>query len=72
MCLFIVQTNSDIFGNLKKLFVNDGLKGNVTYPTTLEAANLLLKGYQAVGGEMRNSNAMATYEASLAFIQPGT
>ena len=29
--LFIAQVHDKRYGNLKKFFVNDGLKGNVTY-----------------------------------------
>ena len=43
-CLFTKQANNKRYGNLKELFVNDGLKGDMTYPKTLEAAILIIKG----------------------------
>ena len=49
--LCIMQANNNKFGNLNKSFVNDGLKGDSSNLKTPMKANLLLKGYQAIGGE---------------------
>ena len=38
--------NNERYGNLKKPFDNDGLKGDMTYPKTLEASALILKGWK--------------------------
>ena len=42
-CIFIAQANISRLGDINKLFVNNDLKGNATYPTTFEAANLIFK-----------------------------
>ena len=42
--LFVKQADKRRFGDLKKPFVNDGLKGDSSYPMTLKSAVAILKG----------------------------
>ena len=41
---------------MKQLFVNNSLKGETTYPLNIDNINLLLKGYNKVGGGIRKNN----------------
>ena len=73
-CLFIAQAHGERYGDLKKPFINNGLKGNMKYPKTLEAALLLLKGWKTSSAKKRNQDdeAKATNKVGVAFAQPGT
>ena len=72
--LFIKQVNNERYGNLKKTFVNDGLKGNMTHTKYLEAAVLILEEWKPTGTEKQNQDnaAAAKNEAGVLFAQPGT
>ena len=70
-CLFIKQGDNDRFGELKQSFMNDGLKGESTYPNSIEDACILLKGYKRVGAGLRGNNTRAGEESSLAFAEVG-
>ena len=69
-CLFVAQLHGNRYGDLTKLSVSNGLRFDVTYTTTIGAANLLLGKCQAVGREGRNNNnnITATREDGLAFV----
>ena len=56
------------------MVVNDGLKGDTTYPNTLEAAVLVLKGCKPTFMEKRNqdSTAATKNKDGVVFTQTGT
>ena len=43
-CLFVAKLDNIRFSELKKSLANDGLKGDVNYPTNIDAAYTLLEG----------------------------
>ena len=53
------------------MFVNDGLKRDLSYPKTPEAAVTILKGWKPTGTEQRNQNntAAAKNKNGVAFTQ---
>ena len=52
-CLFIKHADQQRYRELKKLFVNNGLKGDSSYPKTLEAAVTILKGRKPTDVEQK-------------------
>ena len=55
-CLIIEQADQNRYVDLKKLFVNNGLKGDTIYPKTLEAVFLIFKGWKPTGTEKQNQD----------------
>ena len=51
VCLFIKHAHNISYGDTKKLLIKNGLKGDITYPKTLEAAVLIFKGWKASSAE---------------------
>ena len=70
-CLFIKQADQQQCGELKKTFVNDGLKGDSLFLETLKSAVAILKGWEPTGaGQQHQDNAAAAKNKNgVAFTQ---
>ena len=70
-CLFLTKSDNIRLSELKKLLTNDGLKGDVNYPTDIDTAHTLLKGYKQIGGtQERRSHTQDNAAEHLTFAQP--
>ena len=71
-CLFLTKSDNIRFSELKKSLANDGLKGDVNYPTDIDSAYTLLEGYKQIGApQERRGHTADNPEEHLAFAQPG-
>ena len=70
-CLFVRQTCTHRYGELKKLIMNDGLRTGQEYPKTVEAAAMLFKHYIPTAEEkLAQTRATAAAAAKTAGVAP--